>query len=147
MGNSPTTQHAVTNNVTVRIIVVPHCHNSTQHVVRAARIICRAHSCDSTSGFLTVWREKSTIDYALRSNVKLFDTVITRCHNAARHVLKLARIIRMAYKCVVVSGLGAVWSHDGIHSTVWCAKEHSMVQICRAGTKVYVATSYTGIMV
>jgi hypothetical protein len=45
--------------------VEPHCHNSTQHVVKVARIMITPHNCNSVSGFWKVLQENSKTEHAV----------------------------------------------------------------------------------
>jgi hypothetical protein len=48
---TPLTVHAVTNDVAVCCTVVTQCNNSTQHVLKVARMISPANKCNIMPDF------------------------------------------------------------------------------------------------
>jgi hypothetical protein len=99
---SPTTVHAVKNNVTLCCTVAIQCHDSTQRVVQAAKSTNVAHNYNSMSGVLTVLRESSTTEHAFTQIAAVCCTVVTHCHNSTQHTVKVARVNSLANKCNIM---------------------------------------------
>jgi hypothetical protein len=121
---SPTTEHAVKNNITVCCTVVLQCHNSTQRVVQAASSIIVSYNYNSMSGIVAVLQESPTTEHAVTKNAAACCTVVTHCHNSKQLVSKVSIVISLANKRNIMQDFLAVWPQDGINSTVRYAKEH-----------------------
>jgi hypothetical protein len=83
---------------------VTHCYKAAQHVVIVATIIRMACKCKSVSGFFNRMTRYLIKNHAATNIVTACCTFITHCYKSARHVVKVATIISMAYKCNSVSG-------------------------------------------
>jgi hypothetical protein len=77
--------------------------------VRAAIIIVRAQNYNSMLAVYTVWGEKSTTEHAAVINTTVWNSVVPHFFNSTQHVVKVATIIGVAYKCNSVSGTETVW--------------------------------------